>query len=267
MMTANSFDQSPPGEPPGAAPPYSRAEDWRRARLLEGLGIWAISFAVLLLARYAIGPFVPFVAENLKAVAVIVFLYVPGWLIWKRGEDLADYGLTFRRWRRDLALGLGLAAIVFPLFALGFYGFVSILDHLPGGLAGWISPYRAGFDPAFRLPDGLLYMLLVHILVVALPEEFFYRGWLYSRLSEGLDEAGRGRRRLGVVIGPAFWITAILFAVGHLTEPYAWRLGVFFPALLFAWLRLRTGGLIAPIVFHGLSNVFVAILEASFFSG
>ncbi|MFW6369301.1 MAG: myxosortase family intramembrane protease, partial [Myxococcota bacterium] len=106
----------------------------------------------------------------------------------------------------------------------------------------------------------------VHLLVVALPEEFFYRGWLYARLCEGLDEKGRGRRMLGVVIGPAFWLTAVLFAAGHLTEPYFWRLAVFFPALLFAWLRLRTGGLLAPIVFHALSNVWVVILEASFFT-
>lgn len=219
-----------------------------------------------MLARYGIGPLVPFVAENLKAVAVIVFLYVPGWLIWKRGEDLADYGLTLKGWRKELAWALGAAAIVFPLFAAGFYGFIIVLDYLPAGWQGLISPYTAGLEPGFRLPEGLLYLLLVHLLVVALPEEFFYRGWLYSRLSEGLDENGRGRRRLGAVIGPAFWVTAVLFAVGHLTEPYVWRLGVFFPALVFAWLRLRTGGLLAPIVFHGLSNVYVSILEASFFS-
>lgn len=255
-----------PGDAPGNPPPPIDPERWRRSRLREGLFVYAVALLVLLVARYAVGPFVPFVAENLKAVAVLVFLYLPGWYIWRRHEDLASYGLTLRNWRRDLAWGLGLSAVIFPLFAFGFWGFVVVLDHLPGALGDWISPYRAGFDPAFRLPSGLFNLLVIQLLVVALPEEFFYRGWLYSRLCEGFDEGRRGRRFLGVVIGPAFWLTAILFALGHLTEPYVWRLGVFFPALVFAWLRLRTGGLLAPIVFHALSNVWVAILEASFFS-
>jgi uncharacterized protein len=253
------------GQPPGDPPPLEDPAGWRLSRLREGLWVFAFAFGVLMVARYLVGPAVPFVADNLKAVAVLVFLYVPGWLAWRRGEDLARYGLTLKGWKRELAWGLGLAALIFPIFGVGFYVFVELLAHLPDPWAGWIAPYRGGFDPAFRLPPDLFYLLGIHLLVVALPEEFFYRGWLYARLAEGLDEERRGRRILGVVIGPAFWLTAVLFAVGHLTEPYPWRLAVFFPALVFAWLRLKTGGLLAPIVFHGLSNVFIAILEASFF--
>lgn len=248
---------------PPAAPDDPAA---RRGRLREGLLVWAAAFGILLLGRWVVGLAVPWVASNLKTVAVLVFLYLPGWLVWRRGETFGDYGLTLRRWPRDLAWGLSAALVVLPPFALAFWGFVEVLPALPGPLAGWLAPYRGGLSPALRLPPGFLWLMVTHLLVVALPEEFFYRGWLYARFAEGLDERRRGRRLLGVTIGPAFWLTAALFAVGHLTEPYPWRLAVFFPALVFGWLRLRTGGLVAPIVFHGLSNVFIAVLEASFFA-
>ncbi|RMG21671.1 MAG: CPBP family intramembrane metalloprotease [Deltaproteobacteria bacterium] len=237
----------------------------RRQALREGLGVWAGAFALLLLARYLIGPAVPWVASNLKTVAVLAFLYLPGLVLWRRGEAFADYGLTVRSWRTELKWALGLAALIFPLFALGFFGFVEVLTRLPEPYAAWLAPYRGGFDPALRLPHDFLWLVVTHLFVVALPEEFFYRGYLYARLALGLDEARRGRRLLGVTIGPAFWLTALLFALGHLTEPYPWRLAVFFPALVFGWLRLRTGTVVAATLFHALSNLFIAVLEASFF--
>jgi len=55
--------------------------------------------------------------------------------------------------------------------------------------------------------------------------------------------------------------TSALFALGHLaTEPNPARLAVFFPALVFAWLRLKTGGIGAGVLFHVLCNVFASEL-------
>lgn len=251
---------------PGADPtvaPEDPAE--RRRRLREGLAVWALAFVVLMVARYLVGPFVPWVAGNLKTVAVLLFLYVPGWILWRRHEAFADYGLTLRRWRTDLALYAKLSLAVFPAFVLLFWGFVAVAAHVPEPLRSWLSPYGPGFHPHFHLPPSFAYLVLTHLFVVALPEEFFYRGFVYARLAAGLDEAHRGRRLLGVVVGPAFWLTAVLFAVGHLTEPYPWRLAVFFPALLFMWLRLKSGTVLGSTLFHATSNIVVAVLEASFF--
>jgi membrane protease YdiL (CAAX protease family) len=39
---------------------------------------------------------------------------------------------------------------------------------------------------------------------------------------------------------------------------------VFFPALLFGWLRARTGGIGAPVVFHALCNLFADYLAKSY---
>lgn len=100
--------------------------------------------------------------------------------------------------------------------------------------------------------------LLIQVLLVALPEELFYRGYLQTRLQEIL---GRRFVVFGGDVGPAVVVTSAVFAVGHLLSiPSAGRLAVFFPSLLFGWLKDRTGGLAAPIALHVLSNLLLAVL-------
>jgi membrane protease YdiL (CAAX protease family) len=101
-----------------------------------------------------------------------------------------------------------------------------------------------------------------NLFVVALPEEFFYRGYLQTRLRDAWPE---GRLFLGARLGKAFWVTAALFALGHLAIFQVWRLGVFFPALLFGWMRERTGTVMGAALLHACCNLLVLVLEASFF--
>ena len=71
---------------------------------------------------------------------------------------------------------------------------------------------------------------------------------------------GRWRRRSSA---GAWIVSSALFAVGHFfTEPHPERLAVFFPALVFGWLRARTGGIGAPALFHALCNVLASTLDA-----
>jgi membrane protease YdiL (CAAX protease family) len=49
-----------------------------------------------------------------------------------------------------------------------------------------------------------------------------------------------------------------------MTDLDASRLAVFFPALVFGWLRQRTGGIGAPMLFHALSNSFTLYLAQSY---
>jgi membrane protease YdiL (CAAX protease family) len=104
---------------------------------------------------------------------------------------------------------------------------------------------------------------VLQLLVVALPEELFYRGWLQTSWRRAAP--GRAVRVLGADLGPGFLATQALFALGHLATFQPWRLGTFFPGLLLGWLRERTGGLAAPVVLHALSNLFLKVLEASFY--
>lgn len=104
----------------------------------------------------------------------------------------------------------------------------------------------------------LLNLVLVQLLLVALPEEVFYRGYLQTRLDQLV---GRDRRVLGVDVNVAsLLITSALFAVGHYaTIPAPARLAVFFPSLLFGWMRRATGGVAAPVVYHAACNILVDI--------
>jgi membrane protease YdiL (CAAX protease family) len=96
--------------------------------------------------------------------------------------------------------------------------------------------------------------ILGQLFVIALPEEAFYRGYLQSRLD---DEWPARWRVLGARVGPGWLVAAAIFAAGHLATIHApARLAVFFPALLFGWLRARTGGIGASVVFHMLCNVY-----------
>ena len=117
------------------------------------------------------------------------------------------------------------------------------------------NPYRAE-----RGYFWLLNLILVQLLLVALPEEVFYRGYLQSRL-DGL--IGRDRRILGVEINVASTVlTSALFAIGHvITIQSPTRLAVFFPSLLFGWMRRATGGVLAPILFHAICNIAVQFLS------
>jgi membrane protease YdiL (CAAX protease family) len=159
-------------------------------------------------------------------------------------EPLSARRLT-REGGRALGWALMIAALVFPFFWVGF-----VLWWRPQ------QPFVPGPMPAWN--DDLLGQMLV----IALPEEAFYRGYLQT----AFDDAHPPRiKLLGARVGPGLFVSAALFAVGHvLTEVHPNRLAVFFPALLFGWLRARTGGIGASVALHALSNLFSAYLARSY---
>ncbi len=109
---------------------------------------------------------------------------------------------------------------------------------------------------------------LTHLLLVALPEEYFYRGYLQTRLGDLFDGDEEPTTYLGFT--RANWATSALFALGHVLVPIGGafslaRAGVFFPSLLFGWLRDRTGSIIAATVFHAGANMMVLVLAVHYF--
>lgn len=201
--------------------------------------------------------------DSISATAVgFGFLAASYWLV-LRGDNpqrTARHGLSFAglldpeplsvaRIAGEAAVALlwalGAAALILPPFWLGF---------------AWWWKIRVPFHAAPL--NGVEGELLGQLLVIALPEEVFYRGYLQS----ALDEVWRPRWRvLGAQIGPGLLVTSALFAAGHLcTELNAGRLAVFFPSLLFGWLRARTRGVGAGIVLHALCNLFASYLGQSY---
>ena len=154
-------------------------------------------------------------------------------------------GRVLRAGARALAEALVVALVVLPPFWLG-----------------WVYFWKpaSGFTPAGV--RTLAEDALGQLLVIALPEEAFYRGYLQS----AFDDVWRPRVRfLGAELGPSLLVTSALFALGHLaTELDANRLAVFFPALLFGWLRARTRGVGASVALHALCNLFTSYLARSY---
>jgi hypothetical protein len=184
------------------------------------------------------------------------FLGASWWLVLRGDEDAVQHhGLALgglfeatrldpARIARDTARALGWAAlcalVIFPPFFVGY----RVYWHT--------GPFHPGLPPEF------LDNLQNQILVIALPEEAFFRGYLQT----SLDDVWPARVRvLGVDLGPAVVVTSLIFAVGHLlTSPHPARLAVFFPSLLFGWLRSRTGGVGAGVLFHAACNLLVSVL-------
>ncbi len=234
---------------------------------------WALALAGLALAK-ALSLVEPtgLVAANLAGVAAFLFIALPDARLRARGETWAEYGLpwhglrdarTWGAWGRGALAALAVAAVVFPLFAAAFWAFAEALPRLPPALARALAPYAGAPRLAPRLPQGLPLAAALQLLVVALPEELLYRGYLQTAWARSAP--GRGVTLLGARLGAGFLATQALFAAGHLVVLQPWRLATFFPGLLFGWVRARTGGLAAPVLVHALSNLFLLVLEASFY--
>ncbi|HMJ15982.1 MAG TPA: MrtC family glutamic-type intramembrane protease [Polyangiaceae bacterium] len=223
---------------------------WRKP-----LAIALLTTLVATLLAYAL-------PESYAATGVgLTFLFATYWAALRRDSDGArryalslggildpepiDLGRIASSALRALAWAALLSLLIFPAFWLGF-----VLWWRPG------QAFLAA--PASRLIDEMLGQLLV----IALPEEAFFRGYLQT----ALDAVWRPRVRvLGAWVGPGLFVASAIFAVGHvLTEVHPNRLAVFFPALVFGWLRARTGGIGAALAFHAACNVFASFLVRSY---
>lgn len=235
--------------------------------------MFAISLAVTVVLYRLRG--VSVIGDNLHALVGTVFLLLPILVLQRRGEDFARFGIALggvlgggeRRagilglfadvgtatWRHrgrilgDAGFAIAVACVVFPPFVLGFQF--------------WWQPTRAF---SFVAPEGFWGIALAQFVVVGLPEEFFYRGYVQTRMHEAFP---RTVRVMGADLSPiAILATSVLFALGHfLVDLDPSRLAVFFPSFLFGWIRQRRGTIGASAVFHAMCNVFADILMIGYF--
>jgi membrane protease YdiL (CAAX protease family) len=242
----------------------------RRYRpLAEALAVFGGATLVIVLL-FVVARFVSVVNNFLHVLVALVFLYVPVAVAMRTGHDLRDWGFTARPLGKSLALAGAAFALVFPAFLAGFVLYYQVgCGHAPGGweellwptgvcrrFVGWsgLASPRGPTDPwaaAFS-----------QLVVVALPEELFFRGYLHRRL----EEVWKPRFRfLGGGLGLALVVSSALFAVAHIVvELSPARIAVFFPGLLFGWLRSATGSILAPTLVHAGSNLFIEALHRTF---
>lgn len=186
-------------------------------------------------------------------------IYLPLLLMLYRAEPWARYGLSCPNLWWALLLPLLAMLLVLPAYALGFQmyrrGLLTLnmpwLVAAPFLWTDWLlQTPRAG--------TWLLTTLFWELGFVALPEEFFYRGYVQGRLN--LLFTGRWQC-LWTPVGVALPASSALFALHHFVMlPAPQALLVFFPALLFGWLRENSGSLLSPSLFHAGCNVFAILM-------
>lgn len=223
-------------------------------------------FFIILWSVSAFIPFFNYIKGNLIPAT---FLFVPIYVLFKKKENLDDYGLKAEPIQKGLAYFFALSLVVFPLFSAGFFLYYRWICKMTREGMVSISLYRRicpSLKPAaiqyLRLDRSLLEKVVVQVLAVGLPEEFFFRGYLQTKV-EGYWPIKR--RFLGGSIGKANFFTSFLFAIGHVFEYLnPLRIAVFFPSLLFGWLKSATGSILASVLFHAMSNIISDLLHRSF---
>jgi membrane protease YdiL (CAAX protease family) len=218
----------------------------------------------------AVGGAVPFVRDNLHAFIAIVFFYTPAVAARAaaRRFDYHEAGLRLHPLGLNLKVLATACLAFFPAFVAGFFAFYG---YTCGPKGSWLAPafgrlcqhWQGLGGGGLRLPEHFALSALNQLVVVAIPEEVFFRGYLLVRL----ERVWRPTRRLwGAPVGLALLVSSALFALGHLvTVPNPQRLAVFFPALVFGWMRGRTGSIAAGATFHALCNIVSDVLHTSYF--
>lgn len=172
---------------------------------------------------------------------------------------------------------MGSVVVVLGLFLAVFIAYYSQVCGEGAGVAGGAGGHALlgplgrdcrrftyeALESGVALPPGFWELLLAEVLVVALPEEIFFRGYVQGRL----NELWRGRVRiLGVELGWAWVAQAALFGLGHfLVDFNPLRLAVAVPALAFGLLREINGSITAAVVFHAACNIFMTVVDHNFF--
>jgi membrane protease YdiL (CAAX protease family) len=173
--------------------------------------------------------------------SAVFWLIVPLLILLAGREQLDGYGLILQFTPPSYAchLYLGMSALV--IYLLGYLLVVFfVLDQ----------------SINFHLPSDAGSLLFVQFFAIALPEEFFFRGYLQTRMNQVL---GAPWRLAGAQVGSGLLWQAGVFALCHFTVGNWTPLQVFFFALLAGWLRERSGSIVGPAVYHALGNVWVLL--------
>jgi membrane protease YdiL (CAAX protease family) len=213
---------------------------------IEVVTIWFLALAII--AVFKIFSFIPFIRENLWGIAGIAFLLIPLEWLHRKKVDPATFGISWQNLKKGLLWALLLVGLTFPLYIPAYIW--------------WFGHQSFHFSLLWEsLPGDFWQEVLGFFLLVAIPEEVFYRGYMQTRLDAVFK---RRVTILGAKVGWSLVVTSAFFAVGHLVEPRLDKLGTFFPGLVFGWLRARTGSVGGAVIFHALCNIWARMLFYGF---
>ncbi len=206
---------------------------FQRKNLGEALLVWALAMGIIR-AFYAFQNVV-FISNNLPLLVSGVLIYLPTAVLIYKKEPFDFFEGTWSNFFYSLRITFYTVLVIAPFIFLGNHFLQTYFFHLEYHAA---APQNHFFQ---KMGD----LFLFQIFLVALPEEFFFRGYFLKRLKQVFS------------LPSAFFLTAFIFSFSHSFIVLRWwHFSIFFPALVFGWLREKTNGLVAPVLFHALCNVF-----------
>lgn len=205
--------------------------------------LWIFCLTLGLVKLVSLLKFIPVGRDSVLLLAGAVQILVPMTWMTRQDQKITFMEPDWRSGLRSLELFLIVSLLIFPVF----FGIAHLYETLLLGKTYFLVPLR----------QAALF-ISTQIILIALPEEFFFRGWLQSSLNKIFPKRWSF---LGASFGVALPLTALVFAFSHsLISLQWWHFSIFFPALVFGWLRERSGGLLAPVLFHATSNVVIRLI-------
>jgi membrane protease YdiL (CAAX protease family) len=186
-------------------------------------------------------------APSLQWIAVpgvlVAAALIPAWI---GRREFPRLGLDREHGSLVAAAVGGACLCVLPAVFLGLW--ILTLLNLPVPLRPTV-PEQQGW------PAWLFYQFFY----VAVAEEIFFRGYVQGNTTRWLRQSTRWPRIAPACI--AVFVSAGCFALAHVVVQGRITAALtFVPGLILAWLFLRTGSLLAPILFHGVANVSYAVI-------
>jgi membrane protease YdiL (CAAX protease family) len=221
--------------------------DLKKNKDLQDLIIACLATLVLLKVFYELRK-VWVVGDLLWLLVPLTFFLIPYFILRVRGESFASLGIHLRGLKNAIRLVGTVSLVTFPPFVFLF----------------WIWTQMVPRGAVLTMPPlAWVSFVVFQFFYVAIPEELFYRGYVLGKLDHLYPRILSVFR---VKVGFGLPLSALLFALGHFLINFSLqRLGVFFPGLIFAWMKEKTGGILAPAIYHALCNILVIGLEQLFF--
>ncbi|MFT5883007.1 MAG: CAAX prenyl protease-like protein [Crocinitomicaceae bacterium] len=176
---------------------------------------------------------------------------------------------TFRP-LKGIALGvlvgvIGIALWILPSYLFDAYGFT---DETVGGWEYFgLASREDGFDPSVLIPEfgiagywgSAVFRFLRAVVIVALVEELFWRGFLMRFLIK--PDGDYWKVPFGKPQLLSYFVTTGAFVLIH--QPVDYLGALIFGSLMY-WLAYKTKSLAACVVMHGVANLLMGIYALQF---
>jgi membrane protease YdiL (CAAX protease family) len=163
-----------------------------------------------------------------------------------RADEFAKIGINSEQVKFSLIMVTRVCVVIFPVLLLGLL----MLRSLGLTLPLQTSPSHG---------KGWIYWLIYQFMYVAVAEEVFFRGYVQGNILRLIGTLNFGRYRIKSLA--CIVLSATCFAAAHvIVQGQMISAVTFLPGLILGWLFIRTGSLLAPILFHGLANTFYYML-------